>query len=469
MCGVASVLTGPATPPAGAVVVPTGVDSTLAENWTITPNTTYYFTAGMHTLGSGKYTQIQPADGDTFIGAPGAILDGGRNNLYAFTGQATNVTIEYLTIQNFGPPGSNQGAGVVNHDSGSNWTIQYNTITNSAGAGLFLGSNNVARYNCLSDNGEYGFQVYGNATGAFGVSNVVMNHNEITGNNTWNWEAKDPGCGCSGGGKFWNATGVTVTNNWSHANHGPGFWADTDDNDFEFENNLIEKNDDEGIMYEISYNATIENNTFNDNGLVAGPTNPGFPTGAIYLSESGGDSRVPARYSSITITGNTFTNNWAGVILWENSNRFCGSPANTSSSFCTLVNPSVVNLTTCVPGTIENAPYINDCRWKTQNVLVTHNVFSLNASEVAGCTMAVGCGSNGIFSEYATTQAGYTAANYPYPGTMVEYNITFNQNNVFADNTYIGPWDFMALAQGDLITASQWQAAPYNQDAGSSF
>ena len=77
------------------------------------------------------------------------------------------------------------------------------------------------------------------------------------------------------------------------------------------------------------------------NGIGGGPTNPGFPTSAIYISESGSDSRVPGTLRRhFPITGNKFVNNWGGVILWENSNRFCGSPANTSSGSCTLVGPA---------------------------------------------------------------------------------------------------------------------------------
>ena len=34
-----------------------------------------------------------------------------------------------------------------------------------------------------------------------------------------------------------------------------------------------------------------------------------------------------------------FIDNWGGVILWENSNRFCNSPDNTSTGYCTLVEP----------------------------------------------------------------------------------------------------------------------------------
>ncbi|MGH8283316.1 MAG: Ig-like domain-containing protein [Gammaproteobacteria bacterium] len=456
ICGDTTLLSGPATPPDGAVTVAAGDNSSFIP----VANTTYWFAPGTHTFGTGQYGQIIPANNDVFIGAPGAILDGENVNLYAFTGQATNVTVEYLTIQNFGPAGANGGEGVVNHDSGTGWTIQYNTVQDSAGAGVFAGTNNAVRYNCLSDNGEYGFQVYSDT----GPSNVLIDHNEIVGNNTWNWEVKNPGCGCSGGDKFWDANGVTVTNNWIHDNHGPGLWADTDDNDFDIENNYIANNDGEGIIYEISYNALIKNNTFIRNALVEGPTNPGFPTGAIYLSESGGDSRVAARYSTIEITGNQFTDNYSGVVLWENSNRFCGSPDNSSSGYCTLVNPTVANFSTCVAGTINNEPYYSDCRWKTQNVNVHNNTFSLDPANIPNCTAAVSCGLNGVFSEYGTDPSWS-----PYMGFVVSDAITFNQNNVFSDNTYIGPWEFMAHDQSTVLSPVAWQAAPYNQDAGSTF
>jgi hypothetical protein len=61
--------------------------------------------------------------------------------------------------------------------------MQYNTIINNGGAGIFLGAGNVASYNCLKDNSQYGFQAYG-ARG--GESNMVLDHNDITGNNTGN-------------------------------------------------------------------------------------------------------------------------------------------------------------------------------------------------------------------------------------------------------------------------------------------
>ena len=66
------------------------------------------------------------------------------------------------------------------------------------------------------------------------------------------------------------------------------------------------------IQYEISYNVSITDNTFVDNGWIAGPNNPG--TGAIEINNSGSDSRVSGAYSSKSvISGNVLTDNWGGV------------------------------------------------------------------------------------------------------------------------------------------------------------
>jgi hypothetical protein len=74
----------------------------------------------------------------------------------------------------------NNGEGAVNQGAGHGWTIQYNTVQHNQGAGVFIGSNDVVQYNCLTHNGEYGFNAYE----AAGVSNVVLTHNEISYNNT---------------------------------------------------------------------------------------------------------------------------------------------------------------------------------------------------------------------------------------------------------------------------------------------
>jgi parallel beta-helix repeat protein len=459
ICGNATALAGPATAPAGAVVV------TPAQNLEdITAKsqagTTFYLTAGTHKLGGGTYTQVIPKRGNKYFGAPGAVLDGAHSNRYAFTGYATDVLIKGLTIQNFGTPRGTNDEGVVNHNAATSWTIEANTIRKNSGAGLMVGSRNVVRGNCLQSNGQYGFSAYNPGR----VASITIEGNEITGNNTDDWEVLKPGCGCTGGGKFWAVAGAIVRGNWVHDNNGPGMWADTNNTAFSIEGNYFSGNSAEGIVYETSYNASIRGNTFVRNGLGKGPENQGFPTPALYISESGADKRVPGMFNqTFEVSSNVFTDNWAGVILWENADRFAGSPANTSSGSGTLVNPSVVTVESCTAATIEKAPYLGDCRWKTQNVRVHDNVFSLDPDKLGtACASRAGCGYNGIFANWGTYPDWS-----PYKERTVQDAITSHQANRFFSNTYSGPWNFMVHEQGNSVPWSAWQGAPYGQDSDS--
>ncbi len=405
-----------------------------------------------------------PGDNSTFVGGPAAILDGQGKNGYAFTQHARNVTIKYLTIRNFVAP---MNEGTVNHDSGENWTMQYNTVINNGGAGIFLGSGNVASYNCLKGNSQYGFQAYGPKGGE---SDIVLDHNEVVGNNTGDWEAKIDGCGCTGGGKFWDVRNVRVTNNYVHDNKSVALWADTNDNNFLFEGNWIENNDGVAILWEISYNAAIRNNVIRHNLLKDGParirSGDNFPDAAIYVSESGGDSRLPSGLVGspiVDISNNLIEDNYNGVSLWENADRFCGSPSNTSSDYCTLVNPSVAKLSTCTSTNITKAPYYSDCRWKTQNVKVHHNTFKMNRANFSNCSASM-CGRNAMFSNYGTYPSWS-----PYDGDTISKTIVHGQGNNFSSNTYVGSWNFTVLDTSHLVSPSGWKAVPYSQDIGSTF
>lgn len=463
ICGNTALLSGPSAAPVGATVVPAGDNSSVNFG---NANTTYWFAPGTHTIGTGQFSQITPGNNSTFVGAPGAVLDGQGLNNYAFTGGATNVKIQYLTIKNFISP---KDEGVVNHNSGVGWTMEYLTAQNNKGGAVFVGTNNLLRYSCLKDNGQYGFQVYSGDVG--GPQNATLDHNEIVGNNTDNWEVdgsgNPTGCGCTGGGKFWDAHTVNVTNNYVHNNKSVGLWADTNDTDFLVEGNYIADNNGQGLFYEISYNMIVRNNNFLRNGWTDGQSNSGFPTGAIYLSESGGDSRVAGRTDKIDIHDNQFTDNWGGVILWENADRFCSSPANTSSGYCTIVSPSAT-LANCTDpangGHVNVEPYKSDCRWKTQNVSVHNNVFSMNRSNITNCATTASCGFQGIFAN-----SGSFPSWSPYMGSGVQNAITFSQNNHFSNNTYIGDWSFRPKTESATTIFAIWQGSPYSQDVGSTY
>ena len=444
-------LNGPSSAPAGAVTVPAGNNADFADS-SLKPNTTYWFAPGVHTLGTGEFSQIQPQQGDTFIGAPGAVLSGQNRNDSAFDSNASGVTIEFLTIQDFTPPGS-QGA--VNHESAQGWLVTHNTLqNNSPGAAMMIGSDNTVTFNCLTKNGEYGFNAFSAGAGLSaltgGPNNITLSNNEISFNNTCNFEAVSPnpvpssmrpsncsgagqgdGCGCSGAGKFWEVDNATVNSNYVHDNFDVGLWADTNNNGFTFKGNFIKNNWGPGLMYETSYNAVIADNTFIANAIGVGPTNGGFPEGAIYLSESGGDPRVPntAGIGTLTISGNTFTNNWSGVVAWESSDRFCGSPNNTSTGICTLTDPSVANIRTCNQSHLQGASpgaspdMFNLCRWKTQNVQVTGNTFNTDPSAIPGCNgSSNSCGENALFSQFGTSPS-WT----PYKGMTIPDAIVATQ------------------------------------------
>lgn len=454
ICGNSTVLTGPITPPPGAITLPAGNNSNMTASYELAPDTTYWLAPGVHTLGTGPFSQFQPDAGDTFVGGPGAILDGQSVNQFAFTDNpnagSPDVTIEYLTIVNFT---SGEGEGVVNQAGQPGWVVEHNTVgpnefngTNPGGAGVMLGTDNIDEYNCLAHNGEYGFSSFG------GSSDITLSDNEIAYNDAYGGydQPRSPiSCGCSGGGKFWISSDVTVADNYVHDNGNVGIWVDTDNTGFLIAHNYIADNYAEGIIYEISYNGVIENNTLLRNAVGGGPTIAGFPDSALYISESGFDDRVanPFHATTFLVTDNVFSENWGGVVVWENANRYCSDG---SDQVCTLVDPAVFNLTSCAAHLAERSPvnYYDNCRWRAQNVTVTHNWFELDPYEVGPtCTVANYCGENGLFSNYGEP---------PYSGPAVPVNITFDQNNHFANNTYAGPWRFEAWSQGNPDNPVNW-------------
>ncbi|MBM7169434.1 right-handed parallel beta-helix repeat-containing protein [Streptomyces sp. G44] len=448
---------GPAKAPAGAVTVdPAKVGDLAAKTRKSPPDTTFWLRPGKHRLAPNRYAQVIPKKGNRYLGAPGAVLDGRGTNQYAFGGTARDVTIRHLTVQRFVAP---PDEGVVNHDSADGWTIEHATIQHNSGAGLMAGARQRVRASCLRENGQYGMNAY-KAEG--GISGLVVEGNEIVGNNTDDWERRRKGCGCTGGIKFWAVDGADVRGNWVHDNRGTGLWADTNNNDFRIEGNVLEANDGAALIYETSYNAVIRKNTIRRNNWVEGrryaDRGDNFPFATVYVSESGGEPRVEARTDKIEIHRNVLENNWSGITLWENADRFCNSPANTSSGDCTLL---VRNTDRCARPAIAKAPLYADCRWKTQRVDIHGNRFVLDKS-VVDCT--VRCDRMAVLANYGTYPKWS-----PYQGERVAEAITREQHNRWHDNAYVGPWKFVVHDPSRVLDAGQWQGEPYRQDAGSTF
>ena len=529
------ILTGPASAPAGAIIVPSGNNSSV--RWSA--KTTYYFATGTHTLGTSG---IPDQPGDTFVGAPGAILNGDRTSTEAFQGDNTGVTVEYLTIEDFNTPMNQM---VVNHNGASNWTVEFNTIENNGGGGVGLATNSVVSDNCLTNNSQYGFQSFANATNVVLTNNeigyndtsglydqlsptssyavsgdvatvtTVAEMNNVVGtslalsgmgdlalNGTWTVtsvpnattftfsvttanvgpvtspagrvEDAHPTCGCSGGGKLTYTTDAMITGNYIHDNGNVGIWIDTDNAGFDISDNYISNNWNNGIEYEVSYNALISDNTLIDNAWGTGAdcrqrTCGGPFDAAILISGSGGNSSVSSNYSgSLTITDNVFTDNWNGVVLFQDPNRFCGASGPTGG--CTLSNPAVFTAASCNANIAEKMPidYFDNCQWKTQNVTVSDNVFNFVPAELGPlCTGATftpvyesdWCGFNAIF-----------AANdglAPFAKYVVPEAISNTQGNLFENNIYRGPWAWGAFVNGSFaITQAQWTAGVIGIDGG---
>lgn len=494
------------------VVIPAGKKSYFS--YELRPNTVYYLEPGTH-IGSFMADQ-----NDSFVGGLShgtrTVLTGNYSGLNwgidsnSSNGNQAGVTIEYLTIEKYQPVGE---AAAVNQESNTDWTLQYNTITmNVPGAGVILGSNNVLRDNCLTLNGQYGFQSV--ATSAWGLDpmtrgayNVTVEGNEISYNDTCDFEGlidnpaigwskynpvppryRNPHCGKvqpdgnQGGFKLWQTNGVTIKGNYIHDNWGPGAWADTDNANTTYTGNTFINNDDGAIIEEISYNFAITNNYMADNGWVGGLGNPGFPTPAVYISGSGSDTTFggvpacpkkecpdqPSYPAQSVVSGNTLVNNGGNIFLWQDSNRFCSDGFD---GICTLVHggfsgpftvkqckaniPSASIDTTTYIGKRTGSPsqdWWDGCIWRTTNVRITHNVIDFNPAEIAHCNKSdwPACGVGGIFSQYGSTD--------PYVSANIPTQLTFYQNNSWSDNIYNGPSTFFVWNQGSNDNPVSWEA-----------
>jgi parallel beta-helix repeat protein len=482
VCGT-TILNNPNPAPVGAIIVNPGTDLVQLTNNSV-GGSTFYLTKGTHTFPSGY---INAKSGNTYIGEPGAIIDG-QNKINDSTRSTairggTNVTIKYLTIKNFSISDSllkknmvNQTA--INWSQGSNWTISNSTISYNGGSGLWAGDNGVVTNNCIAFNQQTGFNVPSKGGTNYSQHfNVLLEGNEIHSNNPDSAVENLGVCtGCAGGLKVWNSRNVTIRNNNVHDNNGNGIWVDNNNIDILIEGNVSKDNTKRGIFYEISYSAIIRNNYITGNYAASGGS---VNNAAIYISESGGDLATSNYLGSdqtkfpveISIYNNYIVDNWHGITLWESANRYCatyivgGSNNKNDTKWCPPLimgkteTEKQTNLTKCINDLANNADL---CRWKTKNVKVRSNTFEMTSASRIWCpTTSTSC------ANVAITASTDAPAGTPYAGTIVRDNITKNQNNKFSTNTYIGKWNYyIPSSVGTLLI---WKSTPYFQDVDSIF
>jgi parallel beta-helix repeat protein len=551
-----------------------------------------------------------------------------------------NETWEYLQITNYA---ASQDNAIMGNENGGGFDdgniYKYDTIgpnnfgyvngnsrpsygeSSGGGYGIGMGNNTTIEYSCL----------IGNAQGAFngGGVNDVITHDEIRENGLGEYpDTGGPGgspysCGCSGGGKLFYSVNAVITDNWVHNNYNAGIWLDFDNTGADISHNYISENWAEGIFYEASYNANISDNTLVGNGWASnggwprgvhggscfggvsctggyGPITGdggGFPYATILISSSSGNSNlasidvpgcVPActvqsNYrGQLLVQGNVLSNNFGGVMVYTDTNRYPGNIDNDSACSIPLgaldqpnsstyyqqtkilvtaananvsgtqvtttggtitlcsdysgkqgntgqnnvilapsVGMAVLDLRTgdlvgrvasvqnahsftlsspapsmtnaslllsayggCGPADyyqgkpnvksgIPSAYYWDNCVWGARGVNVSGNKFIMHAGAVKGCTTVNLCGymaAVGFNAGVPTLMEFFDS----YPD-LIAYAVG-GLGNIWSANTYLWPdsadqghWHFAAGSQGNNVSATQWQAAPYNQDGASSF
>ncbi len=244
--------------------------------------TSFCLAAGTHNIS----TPITPKAGNSFIGEYGAILAGGDVASTAFAPVVDNVTIRNLIVEHFANPVQ---FGALSAEGHSGWVIANNEARLNFGYGIRIGPSAQILRNNVHHNGQLGI-------GGSGANDVLVADNEIAYNNTNN---NDPGWE-AGGTKFTVTDRLTVRNNWSHHNTGPGLWTDINNINTIYENNLVEDNTMMGIFHEISYACIIRNNIVRRNGL-------------SYKDWIWGAGILVAASPNVEIYGNTLEGNADGI------------------------------------------------------------------------------------------------------------------------------------------------------------
>jgi hypothetical protein len=204
--------------------------------------------------------------------------------LYAFSGSASDVTIQNLTIEKYAGPG--QFAALDGRDS-RNWRVIGNVVQLNNGVGMVVGEGMHVLGNLVVRNGQIGVTGQGD--------DLLIEGNEIAYNNYSNYNP-----GWEGGGtKFVNTRNLVIRRNSVHHNTGPGLWTDIDNIDVVMEQNLVYSNTSVGILHEISYAAVIRDNIVKFNS----PTPPSWLYGAQIMISSSRDTEVIGNEVTVASTG----------------------------------------------------------------------------------------------------------------------------------------------------------------------
>jgi parallel beta-helix repeat protein len=275
----------------GGVVIGVGDDAQSVANGH-GPGTTYIIQAGVHM----RNFNVQPKTGDRYCGEPGAVLDGGRSLPSAFSGGASNVTLDSMIAQNY--ESARQGAAIQPESHASGWVVRNVSAVHNSWAGLVVADGMRILGGHYNDNDQLG--IGGNEATGIILNGLDSDPSTLDGPEMARNHTLRVSCDVEGGGMKWDVGQVTIRNAYVHDNDCKGIWGDINAHNALIEDNLVEGNRAEGILYEISQDATIRNNRIYRNG---------FGSSGWYW---GGGITV-ASSSNVEVYGNRLSGNYNGI------------------------------------------------------------------------------------------------------------------------------------------------------------
>jgi hypothetical protein len=232
-----------------------------------------------------------------------------------YDGPAGGVSVEYLDISN----DLHNTTGTIS--TGPGWMIEHNNIHDSygkpgQGVAFYGGDEGTIEYNCFSKLGDYAVNVSGTGT-SFDYNEVLKTAYK-----------PDPGCGCSGGGKWWGTLNANIVDN-AFVEDGIGggqsaIWLDNGNTGTLIEGNYFYRVAGSAIASETGYDMRVHGNLFLDDGWGNGQEQGSNNDGAVNINSSGGFNIRGSRYeNSISVSSNYFINDWEGINIWQAGQRSC--------------------------------------------------------------------------------------------------------------------------------------------------
>jgi hypothetical protein len=232
-----------------------------------------------------------------------------------FGGLAADVSVEYLDISH----DLHVSTGTIY--TGTGWTITHNDIHDGYsapgyGVAIYGGDQGTIEYNCLSKMGDYGVNLFG--------SDGSFDYNEIYESNY----RPDPGCGCSGGGKWWGTLNDDIVDNAFVGDSPAGgipVWLDNGNSGTLISGNYFYMSYRMSIESETGFDLDVTGNLFIDGGWGSGSGGCGSNCdGAVGVNSSGGFNVPGSRYENqVLISGNQFVDDWQGIDIWQAGSRSC--------------------------------------------------------------------------------------------------------------------------------------------------